>query len=54
MDKYAVVRVIRQDGSDGDVSCMFSTSMITSAPNAAKEFEDFLPEERVLHFKHSE
>ena len=54
MDQYAFVRVVRQDGSDGDVKCMVSTSMITDVPNAAKEFEDFLPEERVLYFKHQE
>lgn len=52
MDKYAYVRVIRQDGSDGDIKCMVATKAEEDNPNAAKEFEDFLPEERVLYFKH--
>ena len=54
MDQYAYVRVVRADGSDGDVNCMVQTSMIVDAPNAAKEFDDFLPEERILYFKHNE
>ena len=54
MDKYAYVRVVRQDGSDGDVKCMVSTRAEEDMPNAAREFEDFLPEERVLYFKHQE
>ena len=54
MDKFAYVRVVRQDGSDGDVKCMVSTRAEEDSPNAAREFEDFLPEERVLYFKHQE
>ena len=54
MDKYAFVRVVRQDGSDGDVKCMVSTRTDVDGPNSAKEFDDFLPVEHLLHFKHQE
>ena len=49
-----LVRVVRADGSDGDVNCMVATRMIVDGQNPAKEFEDFLPKEDPLYFKHNE
>ena len=54
MDKFVFVRVVRQDGSDGDVQCMVSTRVDVDRPNSAKEFDDFLPVEHILKFKHQE
>jgi len=54
MEQYAFIRVVRADGSDGDVNCMIQTKTVDDEDNAAKEFDDFLPEERVLNFKHNE
>jgi len=46
------VRIIRQDGSDGTISCMIKTENLSEslASGNAVEFEDYLPKHEKITF----
>lgn len=43
IDRTAFVRVVRSEGSDGDISCMYRICEMEGVESAAKEFDDFFP-----------
>lgn len=51
------VKIMRNDGSDGEIQCTIRTQPLsekTGAPNNAVEFEDYLPKHEKVIFEHGE
>jgi hypothetical protein len=49
-EKIARIVIERVDGSDGNACCRVKNEEITSCPNPAKEFQDFLPFDKEISF----
>jgi hypothetical protein len=48
------IEIVRQDGSDGRISCSINTEMINKSSSGAKEFDHFFPVGDKLVFNHNE
>ena len=54
--EYVEITIVRLDGSDGTISCKIETLPLfeTQNPQNAVEFDDYLPVDDTITFKHSE
>jgi hypothetical protein len=48
------VKILREGGSDGKVSCLVKTEQLNEGQNCAKEYEDYMPHYEKVNFDHGE
>lgn len=53
-DKFAFIKVTREDGADGDIKCRIKTITFDDIARQAKPNVDFVPLDEILVFQHQE
>ena len=47
------IKIVRTDGADGDISCMYKVEKVASSSHPAREYDDFVPDYKTIKFPHS-
>jgi hypothetical protein len=48
------LKIVRQDGCDGEISCMYQVEGIKGSTKAALDFQDYVPDFLPVKFKHQQ